>query len=277
MILFIRYTSGLGDSEIYTRLRDATGQFWNFTELTWAGSLTEDCKVYLTESSTDDLDPVDSYYSKTADLPAGGPWVEETVLNSTGKVIGYGNTEQITDSQTLNLKQTLFAYPGHVSNLFSKVSGSYVGTVDFYCTSYTDFSNNMTDPGGDFICSLSAAGIMLDQFGAEYPVDSLPVVSGEVLYFKYSTSFQCLLNTTINIFNYINKGSIRVYIPKDLNYNDVIVSYYPTSGGGLLVYQNGNLIHISESMYGRAIAMIPSINWDNISQPVQLTTTAVIV
>jgi len=33
---------------------------------------------------------------------------------------------------------------------------------------------------------------------------------------------------------------------------------------------------LGETAYGKALGMIPQINWDRISQPVQLTTTAVI-
>jgi hypothetical protein len=226
-----------------------------------------------------DGDAVDSLYSASATLPAGGPWVEETVLVSSNRVLGYDNTSVPIESTQLTLRQLVIAYVGNISNVFSKVCGSFVGTIDFYTCTYTEFSDDMEDPGGDFICKLNSSGVMLDETNTAYAADSLPVVNGDVLYFTLPSTFSCLTATTVNLYNAANTGSTRIYVPKDVGYVAALTAYYPTTASGLLVYENSQLqlISLGETAYGRAIGMIPSINWSNISQPVQLTTTAVVV
>jgi hypothetical protein len=103
--------------------------------------------------------------------------------------------------------------------------------------------------------------------------------SGDMLYFKLSetpTQFDALSDVVVNIYNNSNKGNIRVYVPNGAELVTADYVYYPTSDGGLLVYENGNLIPFAETAYGKAIGMIPQINWERISQPVVLTTTSVI-
>ncbi len=265
MLLFIRTTEGLGDDGVYTRLRDSSGNYWNFTALTWDAAVTTPCKVFLYE--TQDAD--DSLYSNTATIPAGGPWIEETVLNATGRVIGYDTTTGVVDSETLNLKQSLFGYIGNALNVFSKVQGSFVGTLDFYVCTFAAFSANMANPGGTRVCTLSSTGVISN-------VTNI-ATSGEVLYIKLGSTFNCLAATVVNIYNAANTGNIRCYVEKDVQYVASISAYYPTMESTLLVYQNGQLISLCESAYGRAIALIPTIDWDRISSPVQLVTTQVIV
>ena len=275
MIFYIRYTQGLGDAAIYTRLRNDEGEFWDFTNLVWVVYETVDCQISLLEH--DDGDSVDSLYSAPASLPAGGPWVEETVLASNNRVLGYDNTSVAVEDTQLTLKQSLYAYIGSTSNIFSKIAGSFVGTLDFYTCSYDSFAANMADPTSTFICKLNASGQMLDIANV---VTTTPVnVTGEVLFFKFSsapTSFNCLTATVVNLFNYVNKGNTRIYVPLGAAYVATLGAYYPTTDSGLLVYENAQLISLGETAYGKALGMIPSINWDRISQPVQLTTTAVI-
>jgi len=267
MLLFIRYTEGLGDTGVYTRLRDSSGNYWNFTALTWDAAVTTPCKVFLYE--TQDAD--DSLYSNTATIPAGGPWIEETVLNASGRVIGYDTTTGVVDSEALNLKQSLFGYIGNALNVFSKVQGSFVGTLDFYVCTFANFSANMANPTATQICSLSSASVMTN-------VTNI-ATSGEVLFFKFSTSvaFSCLADTIVNIYNDANKGNIRCYVPVGAQYVAAVGAYYPTLDSGLLVYEGGNLISFGETAYGKSLAMIPGIDWTRISQPVQLTTTTVVV
>lgn len=279
MLFYIRYDEGLGDTTVYTRLRNATGQFWDFTSLVWVDTETTECRVYLAER--DDGDTVDSLYSASAALPAGGPWIEETVtLAATqaipaGRVLGYGRTDTEVEDTQLTLKQILFGYIGSIANVFSKVCGSFVGTINFYTCSYDAFAANMADPGGTFICKLNASGQMLDISDV---VTTTPIaVDGEVLYFKLSSTFSCLVATVVNIYNAVNTGNIRCYVPLGAGYVAGIAAYYPTTSSGLMLYENAQLISLGESAYGKALGMIPSINWTNISQPVQLTTTAVIV
>jgi len=275
MLFYIRYDEGLGDNVIYTRLRNATGQFWDFTSFAWIDVESTACRVYLAER--DDLDMLDSLYSSSAPLPPGGPWIEEIVaLNSTppGRVIGYDRTAvEVSDTQ-LTLKQILFGYIADTTNVFSKVCGSFIGTISFYVCSYADFATNMADPGGTFICKLNASGQMLDDSDS---VTTTPVaVDGEVLYFKLSSTFNCLSAAIINIYNAVNTGNTRIYVPLGAAYVASLGAYYPTTASGLLVYENAQLISLGETAYGKALGMIPSINWANISQPVQLTTTSVI-
>jgi len=268
-LLFIRYLKN-NDGYIYTRLRNASGYFWDFNASTWVATLTDDCKINLAE--TQDADSVESLYSNNATLPVGGPWIEETVLSTTGRVIGYGDTTVPIESTQLTLRQLLFGYVGNASNIFSKVCGSFVGTIDFYVCSYSDFTAGMNDPANSTrVCTLSATGVMSNT--------TYIATSGEVLFMKFSSNpaFSCLDDTVINIYNAVNKGNIRCYVALGLGYVSALSAYYPTAQSGLLVYENAQLISLGESAYGRAIAGIPLINWDRISQPVQLTTTATIV
>lgn len=267
MLLFIRYTQGLADDGIYTRLRDASGNYWNFATLAWNVALTTPCKVFLVE--TQDAD--DSLYSGSAAIPAGGPWIEEIVLEASGRVVGYETTQGAVDSETLSIKRSLFGYIGNASNIFSKVQGSFVGTIDFYVCSFANFSANMANPTGTLVCSLSSTGVMSNATNI--------ATSGEVLFFKLSSStvFSCLADTIVNIYNYANKGNIRCYVPLGAAYVSAVGAYYPTLESGLLVYEGGNLISFGETAYGKSLAMIPGIDWTRITQPVQLVTTAVVV
>lgn len=269
MLLFIRYTKGLGDSAIYTRLRDATGQYWDFTASAWSATLTTNCKAFLSESLIVDPDATDALYSTTKTIPAGGPWIEETVLDSTNKVLGYDNTTGNVDSATLNLQQSLFGYVGHASNVFSIVQGSFTGTIDFYATSFTNWAANPGNPTGTRVCTLSSTGVMSN-------VTNI-ATSGDVLYFKLPATFTCLADLVVNVYAYANKGNVRIYVPLGVQTITADYVYYPTVSSGLLVYEGGNLISFGETAYGKSLAMIPGINWDLISQPVQLTTTAVVV
>jgi hypothetical protein len=264
MFLFIRY---LKNKSVYTRLRDASGNFWDFNSLTWGATLVPACKVFLTEMQDDDT--IESLYSAEESLPAGGPWIEETVNSDTGRVIGYGDTTVPIESTQLTLRQLLFGYIGNASNVFSKVCGAFTGMIDFYVSSYSSFSNSMADPAGTRVCTLASTGVMSN-------ISSI-ATDGEVLYMKFSSSFSCRSAIVINIYNAVNKGNIRVYIPLGAAYVASLGAYYPTTSSGLLLYENGNLISLGETAYGKALGMIPIINWDRISQPVQLTTTAVIV
>ncbi len=272
MLLFIRYDKGLADTGIYSRLRDASGNYWNFTTLTWDAALTTPCKVFLVEHDDGDPDTVEGLYSASASIPTGGPWIEETVLVSSGRVIGYDTTQGEVDSATLNLKQSLFGYIGNASNVFSKVSGSFVGSIDFYVASFANFSANMADPASATrICTLNATGVMSNTTNI--------ATSGEVLFFKLSSSpaFNCLSNTIINIYNAANTGNIRIYVPLGAGYVTAVTSYYPTADSGLLVYEGGNLISFGETAYGKALGAMPGIDWDRISAPIVLTTTATVV
>jgi len=90
LIAFIRNTSGLGNAAIYTRLRNATGQFWDFVGVVWSATLTANCKQFLTEYA--DADPTTAYYSKAVTIPTDDVYSVEVVLDSTSLVLGYEGT-----------------------------------------------------------------------------------------------------------------------------------------------------------------------------------------
>jgi len=79
MLFFIRYIKGLGNAALYTRLRNGSGQYWDFGYLTWVDNEAESTKIYLTE--TQDNDTVEALYSSTAAPPSGGPWIEEVAYH----------------------------------------------------------------------------------------------------------------------------------------------------------------------------------------------------
>ena len=268
MLLFIRYTKSLGDTAIYARLRNATGQYWDFLTGTWSATLTSNCKAFLTEYL--DTDPYDSYYSATVNIwPVGGPWVEEGVIDATGRVIGVNTTTSLVDSATLNLQQDLFGYVGHASNIFSVVAGSFTGVIDFYSTSFANWSAAPNNPIGDRVCTLSSTGIMSNVADI--------ALSNDVLYFKLPATFTCLADLTVNVYSYANKSNVRVYVPLGVQTITADYVYYPLVSSGLLVYEGGNLISFGETAYGKSLALIPTINWDRISQPISITETAIVV
>jgi len=94
MIAFVRYTSGLGNSAIHARLRNATGQFYDFTNKNWQAGADADTKQNLTEYA--DSDPTTSYYAKEILVPGTGIYSVEVVLDSTSLVLGYESTRDAT-------------------------------------------------------------------------------------------------------------------------------------------------------------------------------------
>lgn len=90
MLISIRYTKNAGNAAIYVRLRNAAGQFWDFTSLEWDMAETSVCRVFFTERP--DADTAESLYLADVTIPAGGPWVSEAVRIDTGAVIGNDTT-----------------------------------------------------------------------------------------------------------------------------------------------------------------------------------------
>lgn len=89
MLFFVRTTKGLGDSTVYARLKNSSGEYWDFSALTWVAVLNANCKVLLFEYA--DSDALESLYMTDAEIPAGGPWIEEAV-DGTGSVIAFDNS-----------------------------------------------------------------------------------------------------------------------------------------------------------------------------------------
>jgi len=89
MLFFVRTTKGLGDAAVYARLKNTSGEYWDFSALTWVAVENVNCKVLLFEHA--DSDTLESLYMTDAPIPAGGPWIEEAVHVSDGEVIAFDN------------------------------------------------------------------------------------------------------------------------------------------------------------------------------------------
>jgi hypothetical protein len=74
---------------MYARLKNSSGEFWDFVSLAWVALFAPTCKVLLLEY--DDGDPYESLYMGEGDVPPGGPWIEEAVDSATGEVIAFDN------------------------------------------------------------------------------------------------------------------------------------------------------------------------------------------
>lgn len=102
MIANIRSLTGQGNLEIYLRLRNALGQFWNFTTLTWDNSISFNCKSFLNEYV--DGDPTTSFYSATVTLPTTAIFVIEIVKDSTGVVLqSENNPDEYLNTISMNI------------------------------------------------------------------------------------------------------------------------------------------------------------------------------
>lgn len=87
MLFFIRAVKGYGGNQLYARLRNNSGAYWDFVALSWVNSENADTKVWLDEIP--EADPLESLYVKEAVIPPGGPWMQEAVDDNTGSVLGY--------------------------------------------------------------------------------------------------------------------------------------------------------------------------------------------
>jgi hypothetical protein len=110
MICFIRYTTGLGNSAIFVRLRNSTGQYYNWTTSTWVSSEVSDCRINLTER--DDSDAVFSVYIADIVVPTGGPFLQEAVLASSSTVLGYDTTAVDVPLSTIKAKTDSLSFAG---------------------------------------------------------------------------------------------------------------------------------------------------------------------
>jgi hypothetical protein len=125
MIAFVRYTTGLGDAALYARVRNATGQFWDFVALSW-GVIGTDCKAFLTEYA--DSDPTTSYYAAEIVVPFNGVFCIEIVVDSTSLVIGYESTKDAA----ADVPETGLAV-ADASNSIISFKTDLPSTTDSYC------------------------------------------------------------------------------------------------------------------------------------------------
>ena len=84
MRFFVRADSG---GSIYARLKNSAGEYWNFSILDWVTPINVNCKKIMTEYP--DSDPIESLYMVEADVPPGGPWIEEAVDDTDDTVLAY--------------------------------------------------------------------------------------------------------------------------------------------------------------------------------------------
>jgi hypothetical protein len=96
MRFFVRTTKGLGDATVYARLRNSSGQYWDFVALSWVTTINANCKLLLLEYA--DADTLESLYMSSAPVPAGGPWIQEAVNDSTNQV--YGSDDSVMGQLT---------------------------------------------------------------------------------------------------------------------------------------------------------------------------------
>lgn len=87
MLVFTKYTSTIA---LNVRLRDATGQYRDFTALSWVGTESADTVVACTEYTH--AVGGTSLYLASISVPVNGPFVWEVFIASTGEVVNYGST-----------------------------------------------------------------------------------------------------------------------------------------------------------------------------------------
>jgi hypothetical protein len=277
MIFFIRYIKNLGNAAVGARLRDSQGRYWNFVTLAWVTSESANTKVFMTEYS--DADTLESLYqSADIPIPTGGPWRQEAFVDATGEVLAYDNTAAIVDPDALSsaiapvsslvnrlIRDQYFAYVGNASNVVSLINGSFVGLVHFYFIDQTDFlASPISAPVlANRICTLHPDGTMTNVGGIAN--------SGDILLFALD-GFEALEDLTINLFNNATKTNIRIYLPMDLIKADITIPYYPTTLGSIMTSNGTDLVNVAETAYGKALALIPTINFDRLVQPMVVTT-----
>jgi hypothetical protein len=87
MLASVRYEKGHGNTSIFARARNQSGQVYNFITTTWVGTEGSATKVFLTEYA--DGDPIDSLYSADVAFP-NLESIQEVVDSSSSLVIGSG-------------------------------------------------------------------------------------------------------------------------------------------------------------------------------------------
>jgi hypothetical protein len=113
MLFFVRTTKGLGNAGVYARLKNTSGQYWDFVSLSWVASESANTKLMLTENP--DSDPLESLYMAESPIPSGGPWIEEAVHVSDGVVIAFDD----------NVMGELNVLPSSSSSLQEKIEFIY--------------------------------------------------------------------------------------------------------------------------------------------------------
>lgn len=161
-------------------------------------------------------------------------------------------------------------YKGSSGNIFSRVSGSFVGSIDFHFIDDENFIANPLSPpttGGvlnNRICTLNSNGIMSNTTNL--------AVDGGVIFFALK-SFVALETIIINFYNDYSKTNIRIYIPSGFATIESNRPYYPSVGGILYGKQSSNrLSYLSDNPFVSVVESINTnlslIDWNKIQMPV---------
>lgn len=160
----------------------------------------------------------------------------------------------------------LFKYAGSASNIFSKIEGSFTGSINFYTVSMSNFLLNSANPLlTSLLCTLNSNGTMSSTSGL--------VNSGDLIFFTL-VGFEALSDIILNYFNFVTNSNTKFFIPKDVTTITTSIPYYPTITGILLtkVGTSGtNVAPLSDGFINTNIANMNNIDWDRISSPTVVT------
>lgn len=174
-------------------------------------------------------------------------------------------------ADTTLIRINLFKYLGSSSNVFSKISGSFVGSINFYIVDMTTFLSNSTTPFlSNLICTLGSNGVMSNTSGL--------VTNGDLLFFTL-IGFEALEDIIINYYNFTVNSNTSLFIPKGLKTVTTSIPYYPTISGTLLtkIGTGTDVAPLADNFINKNIANMSNINWDRISSPTVVTSGTPII
>ena len=163
------------------------------------------------------------------------------------------------------IRLNLFKYLGDSSNVFSKISGSFVGSIKFYVVSMSSFISDSATPSlGNLVCTLDSLGVMSDTSGL--------VLDGDLIFFTL-VGFEALSDIVLNYYNFATNSNTKFFIPKDVKTVEIDVPYYPTISGTLLtrVGTGTDVSPLSDGFINSNIANMSNIDWDRIASPIVVT------
>jgi len=155
----------------------------------------------------------------------------------------------------------MFEYKGNVDNVFSMVSGSFIGSINFYSVSMASFlAGATTPPLTNLICTLGSNGIMTSTSGL--------VTSGDIIFFTL-VGFEALSDIVLNYYNDFLNTNTGFFIAKGLKTITSSIPYYPTVYGNLFgPVSTSYVTPISDGFINKSVSGMSNINWDRLSQPV---------
>lgn len=164
------------------------------------------------------------------------------------------------------MKYHFFQYVGDSENVFSIISGQFVGEIHFYGFAFDDFlSDTMVCDATNLICTLPASNIMED--GANIAEDY------DIIGFRLE-GFETLENIVINYYSKTNNMNTRFFLTAGLTDTTNTLMYFPTADGNLLRYSGSpELNNITNSELVRIAFNMGRFDWSRISAPLVVTTT----